>query len=304
MKRKVLMMIFAVSLALAGCSGKDAEPVRGTSSEPVEESAETPEPEVLEETPPAEEPEEAEAEEPEEVKESQVSDNTEKVSEAEEVAPNDLSFEDSLAEYLEMLDKRTYELERNEICNKSRFYADDINEDGYPEVCQYMERDLTATIKEMRLAVFTVKRYWNEEERRWAYDAVFPFTNETAHNSAESFGSDEIIFSYTKGSENILMHYETCSGNDSRQTIYDEVRSFRDGEMLHNGYATKEVLELEGMDSHIDYITVTPDYKHYRDEERYNSFDRGSDYETVIGFSADEGWTTLQDALDHPGELP
>lgn len=60
MKRKVLMMIFAVSLALAGCSGKDAEPVRGTSSEPVEAPVETPEPE------PAVEPEEAEAEEPEE----------------------------------------------------------------------------------------------------------------------------------------------------------------------------------------------------------------------------------------------
>lgn len=66
MKRKVLMMIFAVSFALAGCSSKDAESVRGTPSEPVEEPAETSEPEVLEETPPAEEPEEAEAEEPEE----------------------------------------------------------------------------------------------------------------------------------------------------------------------------------------------------------------------------------------------
>lgn len=37
MKRKVLMMIFAVSFALAGCSSgeDDARPVRGTSSGPV-----------------------------------------------------------------------------------------------------------------------------------------------------------------------------------------------------------------------------------------------------------------------------
>lgn len=67
MKRKVLMMILAVSLALAGCSGgkDDAQPVRGTSSEPVEESAETSKPKaakkpVEEEKPDEEEPVEEE----------------------------------------------------------------------------------------------------------------------------------------------------------------------------------------------------------------------------------------------------
>lgn len=293
MKRKVLMMIFAVSITLAGCSGKDAELFRGTSSEPVEAPVETPEPEPVEE-------EEPEVEEPAETPESEAQTSDEE----EQVPPNDLSFEDSLAEYLESLDRNTYELEKSEGCNKSRFYADDINGDGYPEVCQYMEDDLTATIKKMRLAVFTVVRYWNEEKGRWAYGATYPFTKETTHNLQESFGSDEIILSYTKGTENILMHYETCSGNDSVQTTYDEVRSFRDGEMLHNGYAWKEVMDEGELGTFVSYVTVTPDYKHYRDEERYDSFNRGGDYETVISFCENEGWKTLQDALDHLGELP
>lgn len=61
MKRKVLMTIFAVSIALAGCSGgKDTQPDGGISSGPAEAPAEPSEPE------PAEEPAETGEEEPEE----------------------------------------------------------------------------------------------------------------------------------------------------------------------------------------------------------------------------------------------
>ena len=50
MKRKVLMMIFAVNIALAGCSGgRKTQPDPDTSSEPVEVSTGTPEFKLTEE---------------------------------------------------------------------------------------------------------------------------------------------------------------------------------------------------------------------------------------------------------------
>lgn len=274
MKRLFICML-TVMLVLSGCSSsKNTQPVGGTSTKS-EASDPVTEPVKEEEI----EPEEAEPVEDDESKDTM---------------PDAI-----LAEYLISLDASTYATGKNWGYKKSRFYADDINEDGYPEVCQYMELDVTATIKDFSLAVYTIARKWNEEKHREEYFADIQFTNESRHNSIETFGTAEIVLSYTRGTEPVLMHYETCSGNESIQTTYDELKSFRDGKFLDSGSARKEVTVYSK-----GYLVYAPDYKTYGDEEHYESFDRGGDYETVIRFGTVEGWTTLQDALDHLGELP
>lgn len=305
MQKRLLYTVLCFCLTafvLTGCAEADKEPVM---TETVQETVSEPVKPVVEDT----KEEEPAPESIEENTDSELADdNTEDVADAEEsiedeepepeVDDKDTEFDANLNEYLDSVDSTSYNFEdhgRYNVC----YYADDINEDGFPEIFQYRYRDITADYREADLVSYNMLKGWNDEKRRYVYFAVAnTFRVEESHLMSASFGSSEIDLSYTKGEENILYSGAVTFGNNGKEITFKQLQIFRDAEMLFGGSARMEKQNL------VTYLTFDASYKNYKDEEHFNNFDSGSTYETTIRFGTDELWSTWQEAVEHLGEMP
>lgn len=210
---------------------------------------------------------------------------------------------EGLDEYLSSIDNGTYGMSDHgtyHVC----YYADDINEDGYPEVFQYRYKDRSADGREYSLILHYMSRFWNDEERRWKYFSkieYFGLVENTFHVMSSEFGSDQIMLSYTRGQDNIYVKwdYATLKKHISNK----ELKVFRDSEIFFGGFATMEKIPEENGEGFVKYLAQDTSYRYYEDEEHFNSFDSDSIYETTIVFGETELWPTYQEALDHLGEI-
>lgn len=307
MQKRLLYTVLSLGLmmgVLTGCGDtsketSSSESTKEVVTEPVENN-EVDEPviEVVEE-----EYVEEDIDEP--VNEELVEEDTEEV-EPEQETEEDSEFEANLKEYLSSVDNYTYDFEDHGKY-KACYYADDINEDGFPEVFQYLYNDVTADRREFRILVYNMMIWWNEKSHRYEYVANIN-NNITSgmcvHNMTAEFGRAGFDVSYTKGAENILCSSETCFGSNNKETTQIALSIFRDNEMLHGGSARMEKSYYANDQSVTSYLTYDASYRTYGDEDHFNNFDSGSTYETTIRFGVDEVWSTWQDAVEHLGEMP
>lgn len=188
---------------------------------------------------------------------------------------------------------------------KVGYYADDINEDGFPEVFQYRYRDINADYREFDLIRHNMLKRWSDEKHRFVFFSVGDvFRVEESHLMSAPFGSSEIDMSYTKGQENILYTGAVTFGNSGKEITYKEIQLFRDAEMLSGGSARMERYHITDDQWGVSYLVHDTSNKNYEDEEHFNNFDSGSTYEMTIRFGVDELWPTWQDAVEHLGEMP
>lgn len=304
-RMKSMFLLLMIMSLLFGCSSKDeaiqsADP-EGSSSkidEPVEsvvESIDTDEPasELAEESPVEKKKDRLEAKFIQDTPEEPVQENEEEP-----------EIIEGLDEYLSDIDSGTYGMSDHgtyHVC----YYADDINEDGYPEVFQYRYKDRSADGREYSLILHYMSRFWDDDKQRWKYLArmeYFGLIENAVHVMFSDFGSDQIMLSYTKGQENIYVQwdYATLKNHISNK----ELKVFKDAEIFFGGIATMEKEAAENDEGFVKYITQDTSHRYYEDEEHFNHFDSDSVYETTIIFGETELWPTYQEALEHLGEIP
>lgn len=211
---------------------------------------------------------------------------------------------EGLDEYLSDIDSGTYGMSDHgtyHVC----YYADDINEDGYPEVFQYRYKDRSADGREYSLLLYYMSRFWDDDKQRWKYLArmeYFGLTVNAVHVMSSDFGSDQIMLSYTKGQENIYVQWDYATLKNYISS--KELKVFKDSEIFFGGIATMEKEAAENDEGFVKYFTQDTSLRYYEDEEHFNHFDSDSVYETTIIFGETELWPTYQEALDHLGEIP
>lgn len=311
MQKRLLYTVLYFCLTafvLTGCAEADKEPVM---TETVQETVSEPVKPVVEDTKEEEPAPESIAENTDS---ESADDSAEDVADAEEsiedeepepeIDDKDTEFDANLNEYLSYIDSLTYDFESHgkyKVC----YFADDINEDGFPEVFQYRYRDITADFREAEFRSYNVSIVWNEKQSRYVYCAnghMFMVANYILMSA--SFGSPEIDLSYTKGEENILYSGAVTSDRDGTEVTFKELQVFRDAEMLFGGSAKMTRVPAANDQWGVNYLIFDASYRTYGDEEHFNNFDSDSTYETIIRFGTDELWSTWQEAVEHLGEMP
>lgn len=220
------------------------------------------------------------------------------------ISEEDSEFNANLSEYLASVNSNAYGSEKHGKY-KSCYYAVDINEDGFPEVFQYLYDDVTADFRDVYLIRYFMHKGWSEKEHRYVYGTgVDMFRVSEYCLMSASFGSPEIDMSYTKNTENILYSGAVTSNKDGKETTFKQLQIFRDAEVLFGGSAKMERSPAANDQWIVTYLTFDASYRIYEDEEHFNNFDSGSTYETTIRFGTDELWSTWQEAVEHLGELP
>lgn len=307
MQKRLLCTVLSLSLilgVLTGCGDtaketSSSESTKEVVTEPVENN------EVDESVAEVAEEEPIEDDTDEFVNEEIVEDDIEEVEPEQESEGVD-EFEANLSEYLASVDSTTYNFEghgKYKVC----YYADDINEDGFPEVFQYLYNDVTADRRDFRILVYNMKTWWDEDTRRYKYVANIQNninSDMCIHNMSSEFGRAGFDVSYTKGAENILCRSETCFGSNNKETTHISLSVFRDNEMLTGGTAKMERYQIPNGEWKVSYLVIDASIRGYGDEEHFNNFDSGSTYETTVRFGVDELWSSWQDAVEHLGEMP
>lgn len=317
-KRKILLMGAVCCLVLTGCAGKDSnvEGYAADSSQYAEENnAVDGEKEALEAELEATKAELAKAQEeladldkePEEGSEEEPAHQ-----ESEEVSEEELKQ----AEYLENLyiavDSRVY----SKKDYKFTYYADDINKDGFPELIMFGDKNTGRGVEQELFFLFLFyQEHWNEEERRMEQLAVVDNISlgGTFYSDTDTVPESDVLeFSYTMDGSNIVSHiYSSSDMSNSAKSIFsgasyviaDEVCLYKDNEVIRNGKRQKAYFEFDNREPEFRYLTMDAKQGTWTDEESYNDLPV-PECDKTVRFTARCGWKTVDEALEHLGELP
>lgn len=219
------------------------------------------------------------------------------------------------AEYLRNLQVTVDNWMYNRKSYKFTFYADDINKDGFPEVIMLGDKNTGRGVEQELSFIFLFyQEHWNEETRRMEQLAI------NSNNLASVFYSNTdtvpesgvLEFSYSADGRNIVSHiyssrdYSSSENSMFRNATYvikDEVCLYKDNEVIHNGNRTKGYFESEYQDPEFGYLTFDAQYGTWTDEESYDDLPI-PECDKTVRFTARCGWKTVDEALEHMGELP
>ncbi len=218
------------------------------------------------------------------------------------------------AEYLENLHAAADSWMYSQRSYKFTYYADDINKDGFPELIMLGDRNTgLGNEQELFFLILIYQEYWNEEKRKMEQLAVSGGLTDVFYSDVDTVPESGVLeFSYTADGSNIVSHiYSSKNRSSSANSMFrgaayvisDKVCLYKDNEILHNGERSKAYYELDYKEPEFRYLTIDAKWKTWSDEESYNDLPV-PECDKTVRFTARCGWKTVDEALEHLGELP
>lgn len=307
MKKAVLCLILGVVL-ISGC-GKKEEAYSESSADEVEEDDLVEQLEEMEKK-----IAELEKKKGENVEVNAPEEDAEQEEESEEGSSE---FDLQLQEYLESIREVVYHNYTLRPKDKYSYYAEDIDCDGFPEIFELTAHDETAVIQDLRLTVYCMYIYIDPDTRDIHYIASIMGGGSggalvSSRRNIEDDPQGGIIkFSHTSDGRNIWIHTESRGKSvyideqpyDTK--IRDIMYVYKDHEALKNGSKVFTLFEsdIEGIEPVKKYLVIDASGKYYYDEEHYNHLEIGT-YDKTLTFTEGFGWFSVDEALEHLGELP
>ena len=214
-----------------------------------------------------------------------------------------------LQEYIEALNSLVYKnlnvdddwLEYYKCC----YYADDMNGDGYPELFVILSQDITASVQELYLRIYSLQIH--KEGQTSVYNAVCRL-EDAARTDALEEPSGGIEWSYTSDGKNILMRTYTIGvpslmqGPSYKTSFKEELFVYKDLNFLENGSRESYVKVMADGSDYAYYMTIDAGGNYYYEEADYENFDIGS-YDKTLIFTEDCGWEDIGKAIENLGKF-